>query len=128
MSFWTGLTTIGTAGVTLVTTGTRVLVKTASVIETAVDAGQASADWVLVQANALLNAEVRTRAAEYGWACTTAQELEICKELLLAMGDERVAAAARVTQAQPLTPVVQLPPTAPAPNSWANGVPDHPPV
>ena len=109
------------------TTGTRVLVKTAAVIETAVDAGQASADWVLVQANALLNAEVRTRAAEYGWACTTAQELEICKELLLAMGDERVAAAARVGQAAP-APVVQLPPTTAPSNSWAQGVPDSPPI
>ena len=112
----------------VVVVGGKAIVHTCNAVSETAQAAEDSAKWLHLQAATLLKTEVKAKAAEYGWACETAEELLICQEALLAMGDERVAAAARVVQAQPVVPVqVQLPPTAPT-NNWSAGVPDAPPV
>jgi hypothetical protein len=113
----------------VVIVGGEALVHTANAISEVAKAAEDSGKWLHLQAAAMLKAEVKAKAAEYGWACETAEELLICQEALLAMGDEQVTAAARVVQAQPVA-MVQLPPTvAPTgPSNWANGVPDQPPA
>ena len=134
MSFWNlGVTdmirAITTTTTQVVTVGGKAIVHTANAVSEVAQAAEDSGKWLHLQASAMLATEVKARAAEYGWSRETAAELAICQEALLAMGDERVAAAARVVQAQPqpVVPVVQLPPTAPS-NNWANGVPDQPPA
>ena len=137
MSLWNlGITdmirAITTTTTKVVIVGGQALVHTANAVSETAQAAEDSAKWLHLQAATLLKTEVKAKATEYGWACETAEELLICQEALLAMGDERVAAAARVVQAQPqpVAPMVQLPPTvAPtAPSNWSQGVPDSPPV
>jgi hypothetical protein len=132
MGFFSNLSTVFNATTQVIVKGANVAVKTMDMVETTVDAGQLSADWVKSQAQALLLTEVKARAAEYGWSCTTAQELEDCRILLLAMGDERVALAAKVKSVAPVQLVpTQVPTAAPTPApvvSWSQGVPDAPPM
>jgi hypothetical protein len=114
MGFFSNLSTVFNATTQVIVKGANVAVKTMDMVETTVDAGQLSADWIKSQAQALLLTEVKSRAAEYGWACETAQELEDCRILLLAMGDARVTAATRVKTVAS-APVQLIPTSAPTP-------------